>query len=270
MAHKSVEIFPGRTFGIVYDNDETPSKLILPLHNHDDVYEIVLLLNGDCEFYVEGNKYSLRPRDIVFTRPFELHKMAFVSEKNYERIILYIHSDYFKLYHCEKYLDIFQNRPLGTGNIIPYDTADRAIRDCMRRLLEYGDNGEYDLAGHIVYEFLHLINSYKNTTNNFKVKNDSVRNIIMYINDNLSENLNLDVLSSEFFISKHYMCKIFKANTGYTINQYINYKRILLVQELHRSGETLIQASLNAGFNSYANFYKTYVKQTGTSPRGMD
>ena len=92
----------------------------------------------------------------------------------------------------------------------------------------------------------------------------------MYINDHLAENLSLDMISKRFFMAKQYMCKVFKKNTGYTIYQYISYKRILLAQELHRSGQSLTQASMNAGFNDYANFYKTYIKYTGKSPKQMD
>ena len=64
-----------------------------------------------------------------------------------------------------------------------------------------------------------------------------------------------------------YLCKIFKSITGYTINHYINYKRLLLVRELHSKGQTLLEASTAAGFNSYAHFYKMYKKEFGESPR---
>lgn len=90
--------------------------------------------------------------------------------------------------------------------------------------------------------------------------------ISLYINAHLSDNLSLDILAKEFFTAKNYMCRVFKNYTGYTINQYINYKRILFAQELHKNGQSLLQASMNAGFNSYANFYKAYVKQIGKCP----
>lgn len=269
MARQTIEIFPGRSFGVVHDTDEKPNTINFQLHNHDDIYEIVLLLNGDCEFCVEGNSYRLQPLDVVFTRPFELHHIVCLSERTYDRIILYVKSDYFRKYNCEEFLDIFTNRELGTGNLIPYSLTDHTLYDCMNRLLSYCEDSEYNVAEKTVYEFLYLINRYKNNSAEFYTKDERVRNIIMYINDHLSKDLNLDMLSKEFFIAKQYMCKVFKNNTGYTINQYISYKRILLVQELHRSGQNLMQASLNAGFNSYANFYKAYVKQTGKSPKEM-
>ena len=269
MPRNEIEIFPDLHFGIVHDYDEKPNNIFFPLHNHDDIYEIVLLLNGDCEFQVEGNNYKLYPHDIFFTRPFELHHITHLSGKPYERIILYLKSEYFRQNNCAEFLDIFQNRELGHGNLIIHDIAERFLIDCMKRILNYCNQNAYNVANKIVYEFLYLINCCKNSTNHSYTNNKHVRDIIVYINDHLSENVTLDTLSENFFITKHHMCKIFKSATGYTINQYINYKRILLVQELYKSGRSLIQASMDAGFNSYANFYKAYVKQTGKSPKNM-
>lgn len=270
MARKTVEIFPGRSFGIVHDTDDNPSTIRFALHNHEDIYETVLLLDGDCEFYVEGNTYKLNPGDIVFTRPFELHRMKCLSDRKYERLILYVKSDFFKEQGCEKYLELFENRDLGTGNHIVQDIKDRTLVDCMHRLGMYRMGKEYDVAEKVVYEFLYLINRYKNKLSAFSTRDERVRNIIMYINDHLTENISLDVIAKQFFLAKQYMCKVFKKNTGYTIYQYISYKRILLAQELHRNGQSLTQASMNAGFNDYANFYKTYMKYTGKSPKHMD
>ena len=267
MARSTVEIFPDRNFGLVHDIDEKPNIIEFALHNHDDIYEIVMLLNGDCEFCVEGNTYKINPGDIVFTRPFELHKMVCLSERTYERIILYIGFDYFKQHECEDYLEIFQNRDIGTGNLISQNIKDRALNNCFSRLDMYCCQKQYNVAEKIVYEFLYLMNRYRNDPSGFYAKDERVRKIIMYINDHLSENLNLDVLSKKFFIAKQYMCKVFKKNTGYTVYQYISYKRILLAQELYRNGQTLTQASMNAGFNDYANFYKTYMKYIGKSPK---
>lgn len=276
MARKTVEIFPGRDFGIVHDIDEKPHKIDFQLHNHNDlyhshnnVYEVVLLLDGDCEFCVEGNTYRLEPRDIVYTSPFEMHKMVCLSERTYNRMILYIKSSYFDNNNCEQFRDIFENRLLGVGNCISRNIADRALKDCISRLYLYAEEKAYDVAERTVFEFLYLINECKGMSDNLYVKDKRVREMIMYINEHLSENLSLDKLAKEFFVAKNYMCKVFKKNTGHTINQYINSKRIMLVQELHQSGQNLMQASLNAGFNSYANFYKAYVKQTGESPREM-
>jgi len=267
---EDIEIFPDMNFGIVHDVDEKPNNIDFQLHNHDDLYEILLFLGGDCEFHVEGNTYRLKPNDVILTRPFELHNIDCLSETPYDRIIIFVKSDYFKEKNCEEFLDVFRNRSLGTGNLIVSDLKDNSLIDCIKRLNKYSEKGEYRVADSVLYEFLYLINNAKKTSSDFYAKNENIRDMIVYINRHLTEELNLETLANEFFMSKYYMCKVFKKSTGYTVNQYVNYKRILLVQELHREGQTLLEASINAGFNNYANFYKSYVKQTGKAPSSME
>lgn len=270
MPKQTVEMIPGRDFGVFHDIDEKPNLIDFALHNHEDLYEIVMLLEGDCEFRVEGTTYHLQPRDIVFTRPFELHRIVCLTERTYSRIVIFIRADYFKKYSCERFLDLFENRQLGTRNCISKDVGGHALHDCVNRIYTYSEKGEYDVAERTIYELLYLMNNCKAVSDNFYVNDERVRKMILYINENLSGDLSLDALAKKFYVANNYMCRLFKKYTGYTLNQYISRKRIMLVQELHRSGKNLTEACLSAGFNSYSNFYKMYVKLMGTSPRGMD
>ena len=47
MTEKTVKIFPNMYFGLTHCYDEVPDNNDFKLHNHDDVYEIVLFLSGD-------------------------------------------------------------------------------------------------------------------------------------------------------------------------------------------------------------------------------
>ncbi len=264
-----IEFLPGLDFSVAHKTTLNPTEIEFELHNHDDYYEIDLLIDGNCEFIVEGNAYKLKPCDIFLSRPFEFHHIACLSNKTYERIIIHIRTDYFAKNDCEEFLDIFRNRKIGTGNLLSFDIVGKSIMNCIQRLYEYYNENATKAANGVMTELLYLINNAKTKTDDFYAKNERIRDIIVYINRNITEEISLDELSEKFFIDKYYLCKTFKKSTGHTIKQYINSKRIVLAQEFHRNGQTLLQASLNAGFNSYAHFYKTYIKQTGKSPSSM-
>ncbi len=270
MTEKEVTIFPNMFFGLTHCIDEQPDNNDFKLHNHDNVYEIVLFLSGDAEFYAEGNVYKLKPYDMVITRPFEMHHIKCLSKKTYERIILYISTEYFEQNRCEKFESIFTDRPPGTGNLIPADIVKDTLLNPINRINVYIHEGSLTAANGVVIEFLYLLNGSKSAISPSKSMDKRISNIVMYINEHLSEKITLDFLSEKFFINKYHLCKIFKKNTGYTLNQYINYKRILLVRELHSSGQTLLEASTNAGFNNYSHFYRLYVKKTGMTPKNMN
>lgn len=270
MINKDVFVFPGFDFGLRHSKDSTPDNKKFKLHNHNEIYEIMLFLDGDAEFYVEGSIYKLKPFDMILTRPFEMHHIICKSNKPYERILLFINTKYFKRNNCSEFLRVFEDRPIGKDNLIPAKPVKECLLEPIKRAEKYVNENALLVANGAVTEFLYLLNNLKKTAYSPKPQDQRISNVIMYINENLNESITLDALAEKFFIDKYYLCKIFKKNTGYTLNQYINYKRLLLVRELHSKGQTLLEASINAGFNNYSHFYRMCIKQMGEPPKNMD
>jgi len=90
--------------------------------------------------------------------------------------------------------------------------------------------------------------------------------ILDYIQDNLTEPLTLDQISSKFFISKHYLCRIFKAATGFSVMEYIIHSRILRARQYLQEGISVQQAGELSGFSDNSHFIRTFGNLTGTSP----
>ncbi len=90
--------------------------------------------------------------------------------------------------------------------------------------------------------------------------------ILDYIRDNLTEPLTLDLIANEFFISKHYLCRIFKTATGFSVMEYIIYSRVLRARQLLKEGVSVQQAGERSGFSDNSHFIRTFGHLTGTSP----
>ena len=90
--------------------------------------------------------------------------------------------------------------------------------------------------------------------------------ILDYIRDNLSEPLSLDHIASRFFISKHYLCRIFKSATGFSVMEYIIYSRVLRARQLLQEGVSVQQAGELAGFSDNSHFIRTFGHLTGLTP----
>lgn len=120
----------------------------------------------------------------------------------------------------------------------------------------------------IGFSFYHTIISGKNTKSDEIIYSEKdVKNYIQFINDNITQDLTLEMIANHFYISKQYLCKIFKQKTGLTVKKYISYKRIVLVRELYSSGMSITEACTRAGFNGYSNFYRTFFNLMHESPR---
>ena len=90
--------------------------------------------------------------------------------------------------------------------------------------------------------------------------------ILDYIRDNLAEPLTLDQIAGQFYISKHYLCRIFKAATGFSVMEYIIYSRVLRARQLLQEGVSVQQAGELSGFSDNSHFIRTFGHLTGLTP----
>lgn len=261
-------------FQYAHTFDATPNASSFMLHNHNDMYEILMLLRGNCKFRVEGTVYYMQPQDIVIAQSYEMHMMCHEEPISpYERIVITLHDSFFIKNDCEEFKKIFTNRPLGVNNHMSAELVRRNhIPQIVQSIDKYLNEGGSDSGIDVVIkskiiELLYNLNriSIKSEKNSFC--DERVKKILLYINDNITAPLTLDSIAEQFFVNKYHLCHMFKQQTGMTINRYITYKRILLVRELYTKGYSLIDASSEAGFGNYSNFYKMYLRETGKSPK---
>ncbi len=242
------------------------------LHSHDDLYELMLLIAVNAEYISEGSVYPIETNDVVIARPNEMHRIHHMSDGEYGRFCIQINKSFFEKYKCECYEDFFMKYDFGTYNKISAAwVKESGIYDIFMRIKEYSENLKNihvpAVAGCIL-EMLHILN---NNENIFDIpgKSNLVRDIISHINTNFHSKISLDELADKYFISKYYLCRIFKAKTGYTLTGYINHKRITNVKELCRKGMNISQAAIESGFGNYSAFYKAYFKETGEAPKSI-
>ena len=260
-----------KDFGFLYSHkiDKTVEPAYFKLHNHRDSQEIYIFIKGNADFFVEGTIYPLHPYDIILAQNFEMHHVRHNDLSEYERIVISLDNNFFIKHNCEKYKEIFSNRPLGVNNRIPSEAAHKyGISELLKRTENYlndGSNGE-TAALCTVIELLYLLNRVGNKSDKYDFYDEQLKDIILYINDHLTENIRLDDISSAFFISKGHLCRSFKKHTGYTVNQYITHKRLMLARELVSQGKSWLEASEAVGFGNYSSFYKVFCHTYGKSP----
>lgn len=92
--------------------------------------------------------------------------------------------------------------------------------------------------------------------------------ILYYINNNISRALTLDEVSEKFFISKNYLCILFKKNLGITYSFYITKTKMNYAEKLMKTTRLSFEQISNAvGYKDYFYFSKLFKKVFGCSPR---
>jgi YesN/AraC family two-component response regulator len=95
-----------------------------------------------------------------------------------------------------------------------------------------------------------------------------VRNVINTVDFSLQEPLSLASLSKQFNISPNYLSGLFKKETGQTLTDYINTKRMRHAVSLLRSSSVYIQeVAAQCGFLDVNYFTRLFKRQYGMSPR---
>ncbi len=249
--------------------EEMPNNKSYCHHNNHN--EILVFLQGNARFEVEGNSYNLKPYDILVLQSAELHRIYHLEPvKKYENYVCHVSDSFFVKNECEELKTVFLARPLGVNNLISGELVkNHYVMDILKKMDEYAT--QYDSVPEIVMKsklielLFHLNQLHKQTLAGSYVS-ENVRDIILFINEKIGEKISLDIVAEHFFMSKSHLCHLFKEHTGLTVNQYIKQKRFIRVKELRAEGLSLTDACMKAGFGTYSNFYKMYLNEMGRAP----
>lgn len=256
-------------FSIAETIEKTTSNEKFFLHEHDS-YEILFFLEGDSRFVIEGKNYFLESGDVMIVRKHEMHRVYHNSNARYHRVVLMIKPEFFANHNCPDYEAQFANSQMGIGNRIKSDYVHSSgLYDAFMRLKKYSRDytlGNEPIVDATAMEILYLINRIGRFSPS-DMQDSQVEKIISYINNHYTEDISLETLENNFFLSKYYLCKIFRKATGLTIHDYISRKRISKVRELREHGKSISEAAMLSGFSDYSSFYRAYKKLMGCSPK---
>ncbi len=94
-----------------------------------------------------------------------------------------------------------------------------------------------------------------------------LRKVLEYINDHLSEKIELNHLSALTNWETEHFGRVFKEHIQLTPYQYILKRKIEVAQGmLSESSDPVMEIAIKVGFDNYSNFYKAFKKYSGMSP----
>ena len=246
-------------------------------YHYHDFHKITIFIRGKVKYVVEGKSYDLSPYDIVLVNRGELHRIVVSDKETYERIIVYISPSFIEAYQTES-SDLslcFKKAQEEHSSVLRIQSMEKsALLQTTLRLERSFDDSEFagDLYRQVLFlEFMIQLNraALKNNLEflDAPTYNPKVTHLIQYINDHLSDPLDMDTLASELYISKYHMMRLFKTETSSTIGSYINQKRLLTARDLILQGVSVTDACFQSGFKDYSTFSRAYKKEFKVSPR---
>ena len=247
----------------------------MEMHIHD-CYEVYFSISGGKQFLIDNQVYDIAPGDLFLINQYDSHYLTQIDKELHERIVIMIDPEYMRSISTdETNLDAcFQNRSEHFSHKLSLTQEQQGRFLYFINKLVTSNGYGHDLLERATFtELFVMINKIvadrENNTEAEKPStyNEQVDSILSYLNNNLQYPVSIGDLSRHFYISESYICRIFKAATGTTINKYMTARRISIAKSLLAEGIGVSEVCERCGFSDYSNFLKAFTKSVGISPK---
>ncbi len=255
----------------------SPMPRPIPPHYHD-FHKIILFLDVQGDYIIEGTSYPLGARDIAFVRAGEIHRPLIDVKSPYERIVIYIAPGFLArvsrpgadLSSC------FRRAPGEAGVMRLASGHSHELMSQMEKLEQTarGDGFANSLYTEALFvEFMILLHralfSHELGTVKEAAADEKIQPLLGYIENHLAGDLSADALAQEAYLSKYYLMRRFKAATGYSLHRYVTMKRLLHARSLLTESpeRAIMEISADSGFTDYTAFFRAFKAQFSVTPQ---
>lgn len=245
------------------------SKVIYRQRGKDQMYKVwhtsdeylIMYINSGEGSIVSGEKiFPLNKGMLVFIAANTYHYTMPEHPEKYERSkILIPPSKFAKLTELIKQNVFKKSIICAQIDECEQNAVDEIFTECDRY-----QNNDWILTS-AFYKLLYFLDKYMTET--IQASEGGVSAAIKYINENISNELDIDKICENIHISKYHFCRQFKEHTGMTVMKYILKTRIVLAKiELRTSTLSIGEISEKYGFSSIAYFCRVFKEEENCSP----
>lgn len=154
--------------------------------------------------------------------------------------------------------------------VFTFGDEGKNVRKCLMEIVDRHDE-EYFCMGKL-YEFFQIMVNTSAKMDIKKVGSDSaqqyVRRVTEYINEKYSEPIRIQEIADYCGLDRSYLGKVFKADTGYTPQEYLLLVRMQKAKALLETSDMPVKhVGYSVGYSDPLAFSKAFKLETGISPR---
>ena len=266
--------------------EQSKTFVIANLNDFDEVahknvhncYELFYAQSSGGKLLIDNRNYLVERGSMFFINDFESHFFTAEKTNMYQRKVLYIHPPFLRGLSTPQ-TDLTQcfqreNREKFGHKVLLSKSQQSLVNQLLQRLANTSDGYGQDIMEQSVFcELMVQLNQFfvqaMEEGQQPAASNETslVDDIIKYINENITDRLQISIIAAHFYLSDAYVCRAFKAQTGTTTNKYITARRITIAKQYLAKGSTVLNACEKSGFRDYTNFVKAFTKLVGISPK---
>lgn len=243
-------------------------------HCHDDFVELSFITSGSTDYLIDDKKYTLKKGQVLISNPGVYHKELFDINTNCRELHIGLSNISQFNSNMKDYIDI------GDTNILTLNKYKDEILKCCDEIVEEQKNSNLAypfMLKAIVMKLLILLHreievDTSETTNHdftfkYREKKALVENITSYLSKNYVNDISLETLSKNMYLSSVYISKIFKDIMGDSPINYLIRIRLSKAKELlEQSNLPIKTVAKMVGYSDPYYFSKLYKKYYGISP----
>jgi AraC-like DNA-binding protein len=267
-------LFP---FSFIYRDTKSPQNE-LPDHIHD-YYEIVFVYSGKGTFFIDDHFYDIQKGDVFLIPNDTIHRaMPDMDEPVTSTIIFFSPTLLYNILIDDvfSFFNLFEMaKKVGNYKMaLPLENQQKMKEQLLTiyQEMQKSEPGHKHASLLIVHQIiLDLYRAHMDNKQHLMEPNtygpDWVKEILVYINNNLSQPLSLTELAGQALVSTSHFSRVFKQTTGMGLTVYLNSKRVIKAKELLI--ETNYSVSYIAeicGFESMTHFHRIFKKYIDITP----
>lgn len=263
--------FFGEIEGIALEQMVRYGKFDMRVKHFHSQYEIFYIIEGERRFFFNNREYVARSGELILvdTNLIHMTKSVTAEDNGHNRVILYINKNKMEEFD-QKYPSLqlvrFFHEHYGIYHLDHVQQAlflnlYHELRIAMtKRDHNYKTGIELEIMSYL-FKLMAYVTSQeqKLPQSSDKAKYRTAYAVADYISDNCEHTISLEELASHFYISKYYLCRIFKEITGYTISEFTNIHRIRKAKRyLEETDMSVSEISHVLGYESLTYFEKIF------------
>lgn len=239
-------------------------------HHFHDSYEIYYMNSGTRDYFINDKTFRVQQGNLVLIRPNVLHKTMDTGEQH-SRLLLSFRPTFLPFKNIQEIIDgSFRQSGVIIFNFAMQDRVEQILGLMVYEATAKPLGYEARLQSHLITLLVEVARYLETEPEDSELEptvNQKIFEVIQYLKSNYKNNITLEQLAEDFYISRYYLSRVFKKATGFTIFKYIHSLRILEAQRLLKDTDMkVIEIAEAVGFVNVSNFGKVFKSISEVSP----
>jgi len=283
------KVFLERTGGLMVEQVVRDHEYSMYSRHFHESYELYFLLQGERYYFIDRETYLVRAGMAVIVSRNQIHKTSMAGDSYHDRILLQMEESWL----APLLVPLGLPKPellFGCLNgVVEYTPQDwtwlLSQLQLLKQEMKERKEGFEAMVRLLVTQILVLTARYQETAKRFDVKPESgsllisdgyqaqtakhrkIREVTEYLLNHYETKESQEELAARFYVSKSYLCRIFKEVTGFTLNEYLNLARIKEAQRLLTETDcSVTEIAAMVGFETITYFERVFKKHADARP----